>query len=334
MIRRVALGVAVVLAAVAGMPVRDTVEPGSVRTLVQATLIQVEGHGPRQERLYVESAAMGRVVAVDVLRGMGSGPLPTLYLLDGVDGKPVSDWLSKGGAADFFTDKPVDVVLPAGGAGSMYSDWLRPDKVLGVNRWETFLTAELPAVVESYLSGDGRRAVAGVSMGAQAAMMLAHRHPGLYRAVAGISGCYSTIDPPGSAVTTMTVVSRGGNIENLWGPHGSQEWRAHDSTVGAEALRGTAIHLSAASGAPGVADLAEIAAAPNVLEALREASGGVALETGARFCTERFAQRLAELGIPATVYYEPAGIHAWPDFAAQLGPAWQSLAAAFAAAGK
>ncbi|MEV0248340.1 alpha/beta hydrolase family protein [Nocardia sp. NPDC050712] len=300
------------------------VDPKMTRT----GLLRTEPVGPRRERLHIASAAMRREITVDVLRGSGEGPRPVLYLLDGVDGDPTSGWITKGGAAEFFADKPVDVVLTSGGTGSMYSDWVRHDAALGLNRWETFLTEELPPIVESLLRSDGKRAIAGVSMGAQAAMMLTQRHPGLYRAVAGMSGCYSTADPLGHAVTTITVASRGGNVENLWGPPNSPEWAEHDSLLGAERLRGTAIYLSAATGAPTAADLVTIANSPSIAEALRTAGGGTALEAGARQCTERFAGRLHELEIPATVEYSPAGMHTWPDFEAQLPRAWQVLATA------
>lgn len=329
--RRAALaGTAVALALVAGLP-GATLGSGlaPTRIALQSVAFPVDAVGPHWEQVDVPSAAMGRTVTVDVLRGAGAGPRPTLYLLDGVDASKVSDWLTKGSVADFFADKPVDVVLPTGGTGSMYSDWDSPDPALGWNRWETFLTAELPGVIEPYLHSNGQRAVAGVSMGAQGAMMLAHRHPGFYRAVAGLSGCYSTMDVIGAAVTTITVASRGGNVTNMWGPPGTPEWREHDSTVGAEALRGTVIYLSAGSGMPTPSDLSDIAAARDVMGALKEAGGGVALEAGARACTEQFAQHLSDLGIPATVHYEDAGIHDWEDFAAQIGPAWQTLETAF-----
>ncbi|MFJ9366530.1 alpha/beta hydrolase [Nocardia sp. NPDC101769] len=302
------------------------------RAASPADVTRVDQFGPNWERVEVTSAAMGRTVTLDVLHGSGAGPRPTLYLLDGVDAEGVSDWLTKGHAAEFFSDKPVDVVLPAGATGSMYTDWQHADAALGWNRWETFLTAELPGAIEPYLHSDGRRAIAGVSMGAQGAMMLAHRHPGFYRAVAGLSGCYSTIDPSGSAITALTVASRGGNIINLWGPPGTFDWLIHDSTVWAEALRGTVIYLSAASGLPGLPDLTQVLKSPDIPAALEAAGGGVVLEAGARVCTEHFAKRLSDLGIPATVHYEPTGIHAWEDFSAELGPAWDTLATAFAPA--
>ncbi|MGO4614285.1 alpha/beta hydrolase [Nocardia sp. 2YAB30] len=319
-----AVTAATVLADPVPPPTPPAVDPAMTRT----GLISLEQVAPQRERLSIASAAMRRIITVDVLRGSGTAPRPVLYLLDGVDGDATSAWLTKGGAEEFFADKPVDVVLTAGGAGSMYSDWVRHDTRLGLNRWETFLTTELPPIVESLLRSDGRRAIAGVSMGAQAAMMLAQRHPGWYRAVAGMSGCYSTADPLGYAVTTITVASRGGDVDNLWGPLISPEWAAHDSLLHAEALRGTAIYLSAATGLPTGADLVAVANSPTIVDALATAGGGAALEAGARSCTERFAERLAALNIPAAVEYTADGMHTWPDFEAQLPKPWQVLAQA------
>ncbi|MGK8524112.1 alpha/beta hydrolase [Nocardia asteroides] len=326
-----------VIAALAPAPVLADPPPPAVPPAVDPAmtrtgLLSIEKVAASHERLSIASAAMGRVITVDVLRGSGRAPRPVLYLLDGVDGDATSAWLTKGAAAEFFAGKPVDVVLTGGGTGSMYSDWVRHDAALGLNRWETFLTTELPPIVESLLRTDGRRAIAGVSMGAQAAMMLAQRHPGWYRAVAGMSGCYSTADPLGHAVTTITVASRGGNVDNLWGPPTSPEWAAHDSLLHAESLRGTAIYLTAATGVPTGADLVAVANSPTIADALRTAGGGAALEAGARSCTERFAARLSELRIPATVEYTAEGMHTWPDFQAQLPKAWQALAQALGVA--
>ncbi len=323
-----ALIAAVTAAPVLADPVPATPPPAVDPAMTRTGLLSIEQVTAGHERLSIASAAMRRIITVDVLRGSGEGPRPVLYLLDGVDGDATSAWLTKGGAAEFFAGKPVDVVLTGGGTGSMYSDWMRQDAALGLNRWETFLTTELPPIVESLLRTDGRRAIAGVSMGAQAAMMLAQRHPGWYRAVAGMSGCYSTADPLGHAVTTITVASRGGNVENLWGPPSSPEWAAHDSLLHAQRLRDTTIYLSAAAGLPTGADLVAVANSPTVAEALRTAGGGAALEAGARACTERFAGRLSELGIPATVEYTAEGMHTWPDFQAQLPRAWRVLAQA------
>lgn len=289
-------------------------------------LLRVQVLDDRRIRLHIRSAAMGREIAIDTLIGSGPAPRPTLYLLDGVDGGPTSGWLTKGGAAEFFADKPVDVVLTTGGTASMYADWIRVDAALGLNRWETFLTEELPPIVEEYLGSSRIRAIAGVSMGAQAAMMLTQRHQGFYRGVAGMSGCYSTSDQLGRAVTTMTVASRGGNPENLFGPPTSPEWLAHDSLLGADKLRGTRIYVSVASGSPSNAALMSIGDSPEILAVLL--GGGSLLEAGARLCTQRFAARLSELDIPVVVDYLPEGMHSWPDFEVQLHRSWPTLSAA------
>jgi S-formylglutathione hydrolase FrmB len=65
---------------------------------------------------------------------------------------------------------------------------------------------------------------------------------------------------------------------------------------------------------------------PEILAVLL--GGGSLLESGAHLCTQRFAARLAELGIPAAVDYLPAGMHSWPDFAVQLHRSWPTLRAA------
>ncbi|WP_280399117.1 alpha/beta hydrolase [Nocardia carnea] len=295
-------------------------------------LLRVEVLSDRRIRLHIRSVAMSREIAVDTLIGTGPAPRPTLYLLDGVDGGPTSGWLTEGGAAEFFADKPVDVVLTTGGTASMYADWIRVDAALGLNRWETFLTEELPPIVEKYLGSTGVRAIAGVSMGAQAAMMLTQRHPGFYRGVAGMSGCYSTADQLGRAVTVMTVASRGGNPENLFGPPASPEWIAHDSLLGAEKLRGTEIYLSVASGTPSGAALMSIGDSPEILAVLM--GGGSLLEQGAKLCTDRMAARLHDLDIPAVVDYLPEGMHSWPDFEIQLHRSWPTLVRALEITGR
>ncbi|GGK98184.1 alpha/beta hydrolase [Nocardia jinanensis] len=326
-----------VLGAVAGTPApagADPVAPAAPGSRAPVTsephssaqLLRVQVLDDRRIRLHIRSVAMGREIAIDTLVGSGPAPRPTLYLLDGVDGGPTSGWLTRGGAAEFFADKPVDVVLTTGGTASMYADWMRVDAALGLNRWETFLTEELPPIVEKYLGSNKTRAIAGVSMGAQAAMMLTQRHQGFYQGVAGMSGCYSTSDQLGRAVTTMTVASRGGNPENLFGPPASPEWRAHDSLLGADKLRGTEIYVSVANGAPSNAALMSVGDSPEILAVLL--GGGSLLESGARLCTQRFADRLTELNIPAVVDYLPEGMHSWPDFEVQLHRSWPTLSAA------
>lgn len=152
--------------------------------------------------LKVDSPAMGAVVEVQVLTPAAkSGPRPTLYMLSGIGEEDPhnSMWLRKGQAAEFFADKNVNVVLPLAGPGSFYTDWQRDDPKLGRYQWETFLTEELPPLIDAAVDGNGRNAIAGLSMGAQSAMMLAARNPDVYSGVASYSGCFASAEPLGQA---------------------------------------------------------------------------------------------------------------------------------------
>lgn len=44
-------------------------------------------------------------------------------------------------------------------------------------------------------------------------------------------------------------------------------------------------------------------------------------------CTRQLADRLAQLGIPATVNRRPTGTHSWPYWADELPRSWPTMAA-------
>ncbi|WP_031938525.1 alpha/beta hydrolase [Prescottella defluvii] len=269
----------------------------------------------------VASPALRREVTVDVLLPKDrSVPRPVLYMLDGAGARNNSSgWMkaSLGAAPAFFEDKNVNVVLLNGGQGSMYVDWDRVDPELGLNMWESFIAEELPPLIDAELETDGVNAIAGNSMGAQSAMMLAHRHPDLYRGVAAFSGCYSTSDPLGRLVVQTTVTSRSGDPANMWADPSGPEWRSHDTVRHAENLRGKAIYLSVATGLPGTHEEGSD-------DARRLLLGGV-IEGASNVCTRILEKRLDQLKIPVTVDYEGTGVHAWEYWRDQLPKSWPTL---------
>lgn len=283
-----------------------------------AAVVKNERVAEQVRKLTISSPALRRDVTVDVLLPAdNSTPRPVLYMLDGVDtSEDVSTWMNKG-APEFFADENVNVVLLNGGEASMYADWEREDPVLGWNQWETYLSQELPALIDAELGSNGVRGIAGNSMGGQAAYTTATRHPELYSAVAGLSGCYSSEDPVGMLSTRSTVTSRGGNPDNMWAP-GGPGWRAHDSVVNAEQLRGKTLYLSVGNGTVGRHE-------SNT--EITDIVGGGLLEAGANNCTRMMDDRLVGLGIPATVDYEPEGIHTWGYWTDQLPKMWRTMAA-------
>lgn len=290
----------------------------------EATVEHVVELTDQRTALFVRSPAMGRVIQVQILHPASSAPRPSLYLLDGVSAGSESDfqestWTQKTDAVEFFADKGVNVVLPIGGPASYYTDWERTDPVLGENRWETFLTRELPPIVDGRFAGNGVNAIAGLSMGAQGAMTLITRNPDLYRGVAALSGCMDTGRIESQVAVRGTVASKGGDANNMWGPFGDPDWPAHDPSANAEKLRGKDIFVSTGNGAPGPYELG----APDVVE--KVAIGGP-LEVASNSCAQLFEHRLAQLDIPATFLFRPYGTHSWPYWQDDLRAAWPTLA--------
>lgn len=328
--RRLALATTVLVGVVAiptATAVAATGSDWSTSAAMPAAVIDhIEPITDRWLRVFVNSPAMNRMVQVQVLLPEDQNrPHPMLYLLDG-RGAPENDsnWALRGNAVQFFADKDVTVVMTVGGPADLYTDWQHRDQVLGTSKWETFLTSELPPLLDAQFHGDGGRAVEGASMGGEAAMMLAVRHPGMYRAVAAHSGCYSIASEVGQIQARAIVQSFGGNPNNMFGPPGDPDWLAHDAYAHATALRGTAIYLSSGNGLPGPHDGPGQPDLENVLLL------GAPLEAGARLCMTTFAARLAQLGIPATVDARANGTHSWPYWADELAQSWPTIANAFA----
>ncbi|MFE9576680.1 alpha/beta hydrolase [Nocardia sp. NPDC006044] len=282
-----------------------------------ARLVEESSLGGSIVQLDVYSPAMDRVVTNRVIRAAG-GPAPTLYLLTGIGGGTDGiSWWDDTDVREFFADKHVNVVMPVGGAYSLYTDWLADDPMVGRNRWLTYLTRELPGVLDARLGSTGRNAIAGVSMSAGSAVDLAIQAPDVYRAVAAYSGCPWTADALGVAMVSAQVVRGGGNTANMWGAPGDAIWRAHDAFANAAALAGKTIYLSAATGTPGAIDEGGLAFPP--IEAIASA------------CTAAFADRLDQLGLPAVHVNRPEGAHTWGQFETDLHDSWPLLAGALGA---
>jgi len=274
-------------------------------------------------RVFVDSPAMGRVVQLDLLLPARTGsPRPTVYLLEGGDSvvPDQNDWTYQGGAVDFFADKNVNVVLPVHAPGSYYTNWKRDDPVLGRQKWETLLTREVPPLFDARFGGNGTNAIMGVSMGAQAALMLAERTGTLYSAVAAFSGCYATSSPAGQAELSFVIHSKGAEPDNMWGRLDDPDWAAHDVLAHAGALRGKAVYVSSGNGLPGPH---ETLSNPDLGDAVL---GGGPLEFAVNYCTTQLRNRLHLIGVSATFDFTATGTHSWPYWRDQLVASWPTIA--------
>lgn len=287
--------------------------------------------------LSVFSAAMDRPVAVEVLPAPdNSRPAPTLYLLNGVDGgtdtglwSDGSNWLTKTNIERFFADKQVTVVIPIGGAGSFFADWRVDDPILGRQRWTTFLTQELPPIIDTAFDGNGRNALAGLSMASSAVFRLALAAPGRYRAIGSYSGCVRTSDSAGQVMVDSIVASRRGDPFNMWGPPNDPAWAANDPYLRAAELRGTAIYVSSGTGQPGPLDtLAGPGINGSSVKLIDQLVIGGILDAVTGVCTRQLRDRFRELDIPAVFDLRPTGTHSWGYWEQDLCNSWPTFAAA------
>ncbi|MGO4204202.1 alpha/beta hydrolase [Rhodococcus sp. TAF43] len=312
----------------AAEPEIGTVVPEYVQVAADAqpSITSITTVDDRLLLLQVASPAMRREVPVNVLLpAERSQPRGALYLLDGNSGQvESSNWLdrTRGNAEDFFADKNVNVVLPVGGTGTLFTDWTQDHPKFGRTQWETFLSKELPPLIDAQLDTNGRNVIGGISSGAQGAVMLAAREPQLYDGVVGYSGCYVTDGPVGRALTDLVVLNGMANSEMMWGPEGNDVWREHDLFRNASALAGKKVYLSSGNGLPGPHESLDQQGIQD-----RVVVGGL-LEAGSNLCTDQLAQALRDAGADVTRSAQPVGVHAWPYWRDELGRSWPTIEAA------
>ncbi|MDL9936257.1 alpha/beta hydrolase family protein [Gordonia sp. ABSL1-1] len=313
--------------AVLGLPAQASAVPGA---RIVAEHVQRGG----EIDLTVRSVSMRTAMSVKVLPAKGFSPAPTLYLLNGAaGGEGGSSWFDRTDIRSYFADRHVNVVVPMGGAASYFTDWQREDPTLGVQKWSTFLTKELPAAIDRRFNGNGRNAIAGISMAGTSVFQLSLHAPKLYQAIGSFSGCAQTSDALGQLVVRMVVEGRGGaNTLNMWGPPSDPAWRANDPYVHVEAFRGKSIYVSNGSGAPGRYDTLQGPGIDgNGTKLFDQIAVGAVIETATAECTRNLQRRMQAAGVPATFHLYPGGTHAWPYWQDELHRAWPQFASALGA---
>ncbi|WP_442943177.1 alpha/beta hydrolase [Nocardia sp. NBC_00565] len=291
-------------------------------------ITDIESIDNRHLRLRVYSAAMDETFPVEIQRPADtSRPRPSLYLLNGAGGgEDDASWQAQSDAREFMSDKNVNLIMPVGGRFSYYADWIKDDPVLGRNKWKTYLTDELPPLINAALNTNGVNAIAGVSTSATTVLALPIAEPGLYKAAAAYSGCVQTSDPMGARFVKLAVAWGGGSAENMWGPADSPGWAENDPYLHAERLRGLDMYISSGNGLPGKYETLE-------REQEKSALGGMAnqilvgglIEAATNYCAHNLQAKLNSLDIPAT-YHFTSGTHSWGYWQDELKRSWPVLA--------
>lgn len=293
-------------------------------------VVDIRVNDDRHLVVTVFSTAMNNQFTVEVQRPADTSvPRPVLYLLSGGSGgKGQASWDRETHANDFLADKGVYVVQPVGGAATYYADWQSPDPRMGVVKWKTYLTEELPPLIDGLLGTNGINAIAGVSMSGTSVLQLPISKPGLYRAVAAYSGCAQISDAVGQAYVRLTVAyGGGGDAANMYGAPDNPMWAANDPYLHAEGLRGLDLYLSSGNGMPGPYDkTGDRHLAGGGFALANQVLVGGLLEVAVEQCTRTLAARLTDLGIPATVELRPYGTHSWGYWDDELAASWPVLA--------
>ncbi len=276
----------------------------------------------RWDKVSVYSPSMNKVIVNDVYRAPGPGA-PTFYLLPGIDGGDNLDpgssiapgaksWFGMTDVQGFFADKNVNVVSPLGGQFSWYTDWVNdPSK-----QYQTYMTRELPPVIDTAYDTNGVNAVAGLSSTGGTAIDYAVQAPGVYRAVGSYSGFPAVSDPPAPGQVALTLMSGGASAENMWGPLGGPGWVDHDPAKNVEALRGVAVYAAASDGGAGDVDKLPPGFGANV-------AGGF-IEDIVADSTQRFADAAADAGVPVNYVVRPEGSHTWGLFESEMQESWNT----------
>ncbi|MGB6052336.1 MAG: alpha/beta hydrolase-fold protein, partial [Rhodococcus sp. (in: high G+C Gram-positive bacteria)] len=300
--------------------------PAPTQAPSAATVTAVDWLSDRRVALWIDSPSMGTPIQVQLLlaRDWNINPqavFPSVWMLDGLRATDTENgWTAETDAESYFADKNVNVVLPVGGQSSFYSDWVDQDN--GKNyQWETFLTKELPPILENDWRTNQTRGVVGLSMGGTSAMFLAARNKGFFQFAGSLSGILTTTSLGMPQAIQYAMADAGGfSSKAMWGAPTNDLWAQHDPYLLAEQLEGVSLYISSGNGVAGPYD------PPSGIPGVSSNYAGMGLEILSRLTSQTFATKLNKLGIPAQVNYRPSGLHTWEYWQFELKQLWPQLA--------
>lgn len=266
--------------------------------------------------LTVYSPSMQRNITNDLVLPAGgtdnTTPRPTFYLLGGAGG---GGWTGEGGAPDFFRDKLINVVTPRGAIGSQQADWAQEDPKLGLYKWTTYLTKELPPLIDATFHGTGNDAIAGMSMSGGPSMHIATMDD-RFKVAGSYSSCPSTTGVLGQAFASSTVRFYGADPANMWGSSADPAWAAHSPILNLEDMRDLKLFAAASRGVPHETDQ-EVKDSPAPLLVVDEQFNYT--------CTRYLVDEAREAGLSIDFYEFDEGTHNWGLFRRQLRETWKTI---------
>jgi S-formylglutathione hydrolase FrmB len=248
---------------------------------------------------------------------------PVLYLLHGALADYRS-WTDAGDAEAITAGAPLIVVMPDGGQGGWYTNWVNRGAG-GPPEWEHFHIDQLVPWIDGHyrtIAARDGRAIAGLSMGGFGAMSYAGRHPELFDWAGSFSGAVDVIHFPSVVgVIALEAFADDGLPDDQFGDRvlNAANWRAHDPWDLAANLRGMTLEIDTGNGQPGPYDSSRPYFDP-VEEQVHEMSVS-------------FHNRLVALGIPHIWDDYGSGTHNWPYWQRDLRQALPSILTTLSPAG-
>lgn len=287
-----------------------------------ARITNIEHVNDRWDKVSVYSPSMNKEIVTDVFKASSSNA-PTFYLLPGIDGGDNLDpggswapgtksWFGFTDVQGFFADKNVNVVSPLGGQFSWFTDWVNnPGK-----QYQTFMTRELPPLINTQYKTNGRNAVGGLSSTGGTAVDYAVQAPGLYKAVASYSGFLTPSDPDSAQKVSLTLMGGGASAEDMWGPKDGPLWAAHDPSKNLDKLRGVAVYVAAS-------ETGDVGSVDRLPDGSANLTGGL-IERIVADSTRQFADAAKAAGVPVHYVARPEGSHTWGLFESEMQESWNT----------
>lgn len=289
----------------------------------KARLVSKRWLGKQLMEVKVYSPSMEKVITNQVMTPRDMKRAPVFYLLSGMYGGDGDQWAHPAsGARKFFRSKDVYVVNPIGAASTYYTDWYLKDARLGYKpMWETYLTKELPPVINKVFKTTGRNAIAGYSMSGGTALALLAHHGNLYRAGASYSGCPVSANPAMQWFIMMSMIINTPGVFplNAYGGFLSPAVFHNSPTVNIGKLRGKRVFVSASVGKPGM---------PPDDHDMTGRIDKSAIEFGAYICTGVFNGIAQQNGVNIQFYKQQAGAHSFGQFGEGMRKSWPMIARA------
>src|SRR6201987_3894494 len=261
--------------------------------------------------LQVPSAGMGRDIKIQFQGGGANAP--ALYLLDGMRAQEdYNGWDINTPAFEWYYQSGIAVVMPVGGQSSFYSDWYKPacgKAGCTTYKWETFLTSELPAYLQSnkQVKPTGSAAV-GLSRAGSSALILAAYPPRQFVYAGSLSALLDPSQAMGPSLIGLAMGDAGGyKTADMWGPKEDPAWQRNDPSlqVGKLVANNTRIWVYCGNGKP--SDLGGDNLPAKFLE-------GFVRTSNLKF---QDAYNAAG-GHNAVWHFDANGTHAWPYWGSQL----------------